>query len=248
MNKKILVPVFVLVFFILLPQALWAQYSRQSIAGSAWLGVTAGASFASETFDSLPENASNGLTTGAMAGITLEYFLDNNWALNIGVQFDQKGTDELYAASAINRQVPPSTGPIYSGTDNFSFSYFEIPILLKYALGDGDVRPYICAGPSIGYLLSASETVTGTLSPVDNLKSYMASTDISIYAGLGVMDEIYHGPILFFEAGYAAGMTDLFKTTPARVAPDGTPFPDPIDPTSAKSGDIRVSVGAMWQL
>jgi hypothetical protein len=236
---------FFLSVFFSMPVVASAQFSVALIGGSMWIGVRAGANLASESFDSIPLNASTGMKTGLIGGISLEYWLDNNWAVSSGIVFDQKGTDEQYSSNASNREVGNT---IYSGTDDFSLNYLEIPILLKYALGVGVIRPYICAGPSLGELLSASETVSGNIEQLSNFKSDLQSTDISIYAALGLMDQVYHGPILLFEAGYASGVTSIYKSTPARTATDGTNFPDPITPASVKSGDIRITIAAMWPL
>jgi hypothetical protein len=235
---------FLSVFFTV-PVVASAQFAVASIGGTTWIGIRAGANLANESFDSIPLNASTGMKTGLIGGIAVDYWIDNNWAISSGILFDQKGTDEQYSPNASNREVGTT---IYSGSDNFSLSYLEIPILLKYALGIGKIRPYICGGPSFGELLSASETVSGNIQQLSNFKSDVQSTDISIYAALGLMDEVYHGPILLFEAGYASGITSIYRSTPTRTATDGTNFPDPITPASVKSGDIRITIAAMWPL
>lgn len=248
MKHNFLKSIFLLSVFFSVPIVALAQFSVASIGGTAWIGVRAGANLASESFDSIPLNASTGIKTGLIGGLSFEYWIDNNWAVSAGILFDQKGTDEQYSPNASNRQIPTGTGPIYSGTDNFSLNYFEIPILLKYALGTGTIRPYICAGPSFGELMSASESVTGSIEPLTDLKSDLQSTDISIYAALGLMDEVYHGPILLFEAGYANGFTNIYKSNPQRTATNGNPFPFPIPLATVTSGDIRVTIAAMWPL
>ncbi len=238
---------FFLFAFCALPVMASAQFSLRSIGTTTWIGVRGGASFASEGFTSLPDNSTTSMKIGAIGGLAFEHWFDNNIGVSVDILYDQKGIGEVYANAAANRQ---NGNVIYSGNDNYSMSYLEIPILLKYSLGRGDIRPYICAGPSIGELLQSSETTTGSVAPLssDSLKHYLQSTDLSIYAALGVMDAIYQGPILFFEAGYAVGMSSLYKSTPSRITTDGTTFPAAIDPTGAKSGDIRVTVGIMWQL
>ncbi len=233
-------------FFAALPAAVYGQSTLLLAGSSTWVGIRGGANIAGEAFDSLPYNSSSSLRIGAIGGVTFEHWFNGTWAVSTGLLFDQKGINELYSSAAANRQGP--NGTIYSGTDDFSMNYLEIPILLKYALGIGTVRPYLCAGPSIGSLLQESETASGTLAPISNLKSYLQTTDLSIYGGLGFMDEIPHGPMLLFEAGYAVGITKIFKSSPARTATDGIAFPDPINPATAKSGDIRVTIGAMWKL
>jgi hypothetical protein len=240
--------IFFLPIFLAMPIAVFAQqFATPSIGGTAWIGVRAGANFANETFTAQPNNASTSIAAGAIGGLTVEYWFDNSVSVNLGILYDQKGVGESYAPAASNRQVGNT---IYSGSDNFKLSYIEIPILLKYTLGRGTVRPYICAGPSFGNLFQSSETASGSVAPFapDTLKSYLQSMDISIYAALGVIDQIYHGPILFFEAGFATGISNIYKTAPVHMATDGSTFPDPIDPAGAKSSDIRVTIGAEWQL
>ena len=230
-----------------MPMMASAQFSVRSIGATTWGGVRAGVSFSNETFNALPDNASTSMTTGGTGGLSLEHWFDNSWAVSVGILYDQKGINELYASNSKNREIGST---IYSGGDNFSMSYLEIPILLKYSLGRGDIRPYICAGPSIGMMFQSSETVSGSIAPLSDPKSNVESTDLSVYAALGLMDQFYHGPILFFEAGYAAGLSKIYKSNPTRYTTEQPPipFPDPIDPNGVKSGDIRVTIGAMWEL
>ncbi len=245
MNSNFFKFVIVLSIFLSLPAAVNAQFSIPTLGGSTWIGVRAGVNIAGESFDSIPLNASDGMRIGAIGGLTIEHWFDNSWAISSGILFDQKGTDEQYSPNASNREMGTT---IYSGNDDFSLNYIEIPILLKYALGRGTIRPYVCAGPSIGELLSASETVSGSVQQLSNLKTDLQSTDVSIYAALGLMGQVDDGPILLFEAGYATGITNIYKSNPTRVATNGTNFPDPINPATVKSGDIRVTIAAMWQL
>jgi hypothetical protein len=252
MNTNFLKSIVFLSLFSALPIVASAQqFALPSIGGTMWLGVRAGANFANETGITPPANATTSIVTGVIGGLEIEYWFDNSWALSASVLYDQKGVGEQYSNSAQNREVG---NVIYSGNDNFRMTYLEIPVLLKYTMGRGSVRPYLAAGPSIGSLLSASETVSGTLAPLTDLKSDLQSLDLSVYGAVGLIDQIYHGPILSFEVGYAAGMSKLYKSSPPRFvvsqtpATDGLRFPDPIDPSSAKSGDFRVTIGAMWQL
>jgi hypothetical protein len=244
MKSNVMKSILILCAIVILSSDAVAQFSIRSIGGTSWLGVRAGANFSNESFSTLPDNSSTSMMTGIIGGITFEHWFDNSWAVCADVLYDVKGVDEQYANAAKNRQVGDV---IYSGNDNFSMSYVEIPILLKYSLGRGVIRPYLCAGPSIGSLLQSSETASGSIAPVGNLKSYLQSTDLSVYGALGIQDEIYNGPILSFEAGYAVGLSNIYKSSPTRVTTNGNPFPDPIDPTGVKSGDIRLTVGAVWQ-
>ena len=230
-----------------------AQYS------TSWWGVRVGANFASETFDSLPASATTSMKTGVIGGLAYEHWFDDTWGLDISALYDQKGVSVQYSANAQNRQVQnPQDSTKYlvlSGNDNYTLSYIEIPLVVKFAFGMGDIKPYIDAGPSLGILMGASESADGDLVAVPNLKTYLNSIDLSLFLGVGVADELYHGPMITFDAGYAVGLSKIYKSVPtdnsgnfARSAVEGIPFKDPVNPTSAKSSDIRVTLGIMWPI
>ena len=242
MKMKIAVSTsFLLLFAITIP--LHAQYA------TSWWGIHAGVNLASETVTT-PDDATVGIKPGVVGALMFEHWFDGTWGLSAGILFDQRGSSDVYATSAANRIKNNGEGPgIYSGNDDFTLSYIEIPVLLKYAFGEGDIRPYIAVGPSFGYLASASESTTGDLAPISNLKDSLQKFHVAIYGGLGLSDELYHGPMLTFDAGYAAGLTKIFKTTPkSRTATDGQLFPASVDLSSAKSSDILITIGAMWKL
>ncbi len=233
---------FLLLFAIAGP--LRAQYA------SSWWGVRAGVNIASENITT-PDNATINMKVGALGGLAYEHWFDDTWGFNASILFDQKGASEVYATSANNREVPLGNGNLsqpYSGNDNFTLNYLEVPLVLQFSFGEGNIVPYIAAGPAFGFLLSASESTTGQIAPVPNLKSYLQTVDVSIYGGLGLEDEIYHGPTITFDAGYAAGLTKVYKSSPTRFATDGKAFPAPIDPTTAKSSDIEITLGIMWPI
>ncbi|HZK75286.1 MAG TPA: porin family protein [Candidatus Kapabacteria bacterium] len=247
MNKKTAISASLLLLFAI-AGPLRAQYA------SSWWGLRAGVNLANESI-TIPNNfdASIGIKPGVIGGLVFEHWFDDTWGFSASLLFDQRGTSAVYASSAVNREIEIDTAnktyKLYSGNDNFSLSYLEIPLMLKYSFGEGDIRPYIAIGPSFGFLVSASESVTGDLTPISTLKDSVQSFHASIYGGLGLADELYHGPMITFDAGYAAGLTKIFKTTPnSRAATDGRPFPQPIDLSSAKASDIVITVGIMWKL
>ncbi len=251
MKSKIASFSFALLFFAL-STPLRAQYS------SSWWGVRLGANFASEGLDSLPASTTTGMKTGVIGGLAYDHWFNDTWGVDISALYDQKGVSEQYSPSAairssalIGRNDTPAI--VYSGNDNYTLNYIEVPVVVKFSFGMGDIRPYIDAGPSFGFLLGASESADGSVVPVSDLKSYLNSVDVSVYVGLGIADELYHGPMITFDAGYAAGLTKIYKSTASpdaltRLATNGKTFPIPIDPTSAKSGDIRVLLGVMWPI
>lgn len=95
-----------------------------------------------------------------------------------------------------------------------NFSYIEIPVLLKWMIiPAGPVKPYVGAGPSIGFLLSAENkaTLSGAETATD-IKDFMKTTDMSavitagVRLGLAVIS-------LHAEVRYAIGLADISDTS-----------------------------------
>ena len=217
-------------------QTAQAQYSYTvTHNGDSWVGVRGGVNLGGGSLDSQLEATSNGLRTGIIGGVQLDHWFNDMIIVGVQLLYNQKGMHEEYAEGSVIH-------PDLSGTEDFTFNYLEIPILLKVALSTTSVKPYIFAGPSIGILMSATDkqaltTSTGSL----DYKPYLKSTDLSLYFGVGLLDELYNGPMLFLDAGYAAGLSTIYNSTP----PNRTGL---IDNSSAKTGDIRIAAGVMWKL
>ena len=211
-----------------------AQYS------SNWVGVRAGLNIASEGFNQMPDGASSGRRLGPIMGGQFEHWFGDTWALSVGLLFDQKGSNQRYDSSS-TAQFDTVRKIAYGGNDDFALSYIEIPILAKWTMGYGNLQPYVFAGPSIGILMSASETADGTVPPVADLKSAMQSIDMSLCFGGGIVKQLSYTSKLFFDVSYAAGLTKVFKSNPRAT-------PNFIDLSTATSGDIRIALGMLWQL
>ena len=220
-----------------------AQFSSSS---SSYIGLHLGGNLGHQTVDTAYDNATTGFKFGIIGGVQYDHWFNDMVGIGIGLQFDQKGSSEAYSDGKIGNIVSNPDGSIkakYVGSDDYAMSYLEIPITLKVSFGDGDVRPYITAGPSIGMLLSASETTTNNIPTVTNLKSYLNSTDLSAYIGGGFLDHLPSGTLVEFELGYAAGLSKLYKSQP-----DRSPLPTPVQHLTSTSGDIRMTLGLMWQI
>lgn len=85
-------------------------------------------------------------------------------------------------------------------------SYFEVPVLIKYAFGRSDVRPYLMAGPSLGLLLKADLVVPGQEN--EDIKDELQNIDLSVGVGAGISFPM--GRTSFFVQGrYVLGLTNL---------------------------------------
>jgi hypothetical protein len=104
-----------------------------------------------------------------------------------------------------------------SGTDEFKFklSYIEIPVLFRAMFTGGSARPFVTAGPAIGFRVSCSgEASSGGNSISEDCSATdgpdLKSTDFGVVVGAGVMFRN-----LTLTARYDAGLANIEKNPPA---------------------------------
>jgi len=92
----------------------------------------------------------------------------------------------------------------------FDLSFFEIPILLKYSLGDKN-KVFLITGPTMGYLLTSDleADVNGIIFSAD-LKKITETIDLGVCVGGGFSVEVHPGT-LFLQGKYTFGLTNLAK-------------------------------------
>ncbi len=240
-----------LAFFSVSASVIQTTRGQQFQNPSTLVGIRVGTTLGGQSSGTTTDGTTSGLKFGILGGAQVEHWFSDNWGIGLSVLYNQKGASETYSEGSINHRFTDTTrniDTICSGTDDFTLNYLEIPIHLKYALGYGDVMPYVFVGPSFGLLLSGSDKTTGLISAIGDVKPFLQSLDISIDFGAGFIDHIYNGPTIFFDAGYSAGISNIYKSNPPRTVTVGGSFPNPIDHTTSKSGDIRIGLGAMWPI
>jgi hypothetical protein len=90
---------------------------------------------------------------------------------------------------------------------NWQLNYIEIPILAKAGFGNYVIKPYLIAGPSVGFLLSANFEFGDMKYDVRHL---IKTTDFSLLLGAGLMYS-WHSINLFIDARYLIGTKDIFE-------------------------------------
>jgi hypothetical protein len=92
----------------------------------------------------------------------------------------------------------------------FQMSFFELDLSLKAAFGK-QFRPYIVAGPSIGFPVTAEAgvEVTGNTLKAD-IKNILKSIEYSLGIGGGIELSLWKG-FLFLEGRYQFGLNNLNK-------------------------------------
>ena len=110
------------------------------------------------------------------------------------------------------------------GDGKLKFDYIDIPVLLKYFIPtEGNIKPNIFAGPTVGFLMSAKSEY-GDES--EDVKDYLKSINVAAAFGAGV-EIVMESMAVTFDARYTLGVTNINDEG------DG----------DLKTGDISILVG-----
>jgi hypothetical protein len=98
----------------------------------------------------------------------------------------------------------------YNPTVNFTGSYLDFVALAKYLIPlEGDIKPAVFAGPSLGILLSANYTQGGTTT---DYSSNVSGADFGLVFGAGAMYKMGNGGIVF-DLRYYLGLSNVNKNS-----------------------------------
>jgi hypothetical protein len=90
---------------------------------------------------------------------------------------------------------------------DYQLEYIEFPILVRAAFGNYNIKPYIMAGPSVGFLISAYLDIWDTRYDARHL---IKSTDFSLLFG-GGLKYSWHSLNLFIDVRYLMGIRKIFE-------------------------------------
>jgi hypothetical protein len=164
--------------------------------------------------------------TGFMGGAVLEVEFSDIFSVQPEVLYIQKG------AKYSDVMPVPSVGDVpFDAT--FKFDYIEIPVLLKATFGSSSFRPFVFAGPNVGFKMKSELEIEAMgQAATQDLKDETESIDFAIDFGAGGEFKIAKVTTVFASVRYSLGLTDVIKD------PDA----------SAKTTGIQIMVGAMWGL
>lgn len=166
-------------------------------AQTSKIGVIGGINLANISVDDDSTTTKNLMGLGI--GGVLDLALSNNVSLCFEPMYLQKGAEQ-----DIQEEI---------GTINvkMKLNYIEIPVFLKILLGSGDMKPYIMAGPTIGFLMSANMEVSMLgVSVEGDIKDFIESMDYGVGFGGGISFAMGNNTF-FIEGRYTMGLTDIFK-------------------------------------
>ena len=103
----------------------------------------------------------------------------------------------------------------------YEFNYVEVPLLVKYRLGGGGVRPFLQAGPSLGFSQKSQFTFDdGSREETADSPDEAVSTDFSLWLG-GGLEIPAGGARAFVETGYAFGFADVMGRDDGEITTRG---------------------------
>ncbi len=160
-------------------------------------GIKGGLNFATVGGSDAPPSLST--MNGFAAGVYLELSLPGPLSIQPEVLYSIKG-------------FKLDLGALGSSTN--TYSYVDIPVLLKFSLPVPVVKPFIFVGPSLSLLLSAKEKdespIAGRSGETD-IKDVTNKTDFGVVAGAGIKLSLV-AVDLSIDARYAMGLSKFDKS------------------------------------
>lgn len=222
-----------LLLIVAAPQILHAQQS------SIWVGARVGTDVG--TFAFSPRQVPDphiGWKVGLAIGGELDYWFTENMGAAIEPSYVQKG-----AYQKISEFGGQPLGATYESA--VTFSYVQIPVLFKVTYGQLQFKPYFFVGPSLGFKVSASSSVTfnGETMSSDIADSEVTAINFSLMGGAGVTYSIGSSMQLFLESAYDFGLSNLNPT----AGQSTSTTPQEQNPY-VYTRDIRASIGILFKL
>ncbi len=175
-----------LVLFVVSFLLVGSSFAQVKISG----GVLGGLNLANVTVDPTPTGIDFSNLTGFAAGGVLNFEFTGGFGIQVEPMYIQNG-------------AKVSSGSI---EEKIKVNYIDIPVIFMYtfATGQGEVEPYVMAGPVLGIRLSAKET---NGSEVD-IKDYTKGSNFGGTFGAGVKIPVGMNRI-FIEGRYTIGFSDI---------------------------------------
>ena len=157
----------------------------------------------------------------------MRLMLSDNLAFQPEVSFMQKGSSSDYSFELPGVYSIESSG---KGIIN----YLEIPLMVQYLFGNGDIMPFVTAGPSIGLGLGYSSKGESTTTSIDFFtgeettvtEDYddsgsmedagLSAIDFGVGFGAGAVMGMGNGAVIF-QVGYLLGLANIYDEGDAKL-------------------------------
>jgi hypothetical protein len=191
------------------------------------IGIIGGLNLANLSIKGTGEDLNLSNLTAFGVGGVLDLALSQSVSLRFEPMYLQKGAQDEESSSGVNVET------------KVKLDYLEVPALFKIAFGTGTTQPYLLAGPTMGFLLSAKTTLKASgqgvnIDEEEDIKEFLKSTDFGLNFGAGISFPAGNNAI-FVEGRYGLGLTNIND--------------DPDDPdTDVKTKGIQVMGGITFPL
>jgi hypothetical protein len=197
------------------------------------IGLIGGLNLANVSQDPEPDPEFSSRTAFGFGGV-LDLGLSENVALRFEPMYLQKGAKQEGSDQGFNIEA------------ELKGATLEVPALLKISLGTSTTRPYILAGPTIGFVLSAKQSIKVTgpglnIDDEEDIKDQVKSIDFGVTFGAGVSFPAGNNSV-FVEGRYALGLNNL------NDAPDDPTTPEDESAIDVKTKGIQFMVGITFPL
>lgn len=161
--------------------------------------------------------------TGFIFGIQSELGFANKFYIDLQPCYVEKG----YGV----------TGPV--GTISFLVDEIELPVFFKVKFLDGDIRPYLFAGPNVGFVLTATEKYSFPPQDVANRDfTDKAHLDFAIDIGGGAGFNVTPSMVVTADIRYSFGIANVMNSAQFMESP----------PVTTKASGVQILVGAMFHV
>ncbi len=178
------------------------------------LGVIGGLNFADMQVPNHMSSDDQEISTllGFGIGAVLDIKISENIFARIEPMYLQKGS-----------KIEEGSDPVSQPEGQINLSYIEIPLLIQYTFGNR-IKPYLIAGPTLGYnLTSEIEFDLTGLKFTGDLKEVTETFDLGLTFGGGVQVPVGFGTI-FLEGRYSYGLINQRKSGTVTVSSNGFEF------------------------
>jgi len=163
------------------------------------IGLMGGMNFSGATNKQLYFYNPQGELKSTFGGI-IELPVNNNLSIRFEPQYSEKGTS-----------CNPVNLLFFSPKAFLDLSYIEIPVLFNYSVGE-TLKPYIFAGPSIGFNTGSNFGIEGALIDIAfNADDFITDYELSFNLGGGLSYKVDELISLFIEAKYVFGLTNVLE-------------------------------------
>lgn len=151
---------------------------------------------------------------GVNLGITTEYGISDHFSIISEANYQEKGfrIRENMDVNLFNLDIPLGVRV------DTKVRYVDIPVMAKYAFGNGGVKGYLAAGPQVSYALNGRVKTRAdflfdfnlTNIPINFSTVNYQRFDVAAVIAAGVDIPTGNGKV-FFDARFSQGLSDSFK-------------------------------------